>query len=434
MRSSSTGRLARRGLLLATLAGTALALAVAPGSRSGSLQGLPSQFVVVGSGTGAGNMTAIDTIYAAGFTSATNCNWTGSQLQGICGDTVPDLEPPQPIIALRATPQPNSSFTGWVVSPVDNIVQGCGAAPECWVSIESDTRVTGNFVANASQPEPHFAVTVLRQGPAATGRTGVVVTSTSSPPQANQLDCGVVCTTTFPENAEVTLTATVPAGVTFGGWSGPQAPSSCATTISCTLGVAQVSTLIASFNVQTFPLAVTEVGQGGIISNVQPGIHCGDGGTDCTVAFASGAQIVLQATPDDGHRFQGWTGACSGTSTCTVTMSGAQNVTATFVSVAVQAALNRVTISYDGPRLRRRVLNITTNARQPVTVIVRVLRPGAQLAQARFSNTSGVRTARIFLRDTVRPGPASVRVTLRNQFGTLLQLPARSVRVGSVRR
>jgi uncharacterized repeat protein (TIGR02543 family) len=434
MRSSSTGRLARRRVLLTTLAGAVFMLAAAPGSQGGGLQGLPSQFVVAGSGTGSGNMTAIDTIYGGNFSSGTNCNWTGSQLQGICGDTVPKLEPPQPIIVLRATPQPNSNFTGWIVSPVDNIVQGCGAAPECWVSIDSDTRVTGNFVASPPQAVPQYAVTVLRQGPAASGRVGVVVTSTSSPPQTIQLDCGVACTTTFPENAEVTLTATVPAGVTFGGWSGPQAPSSCGTNISCTLTVAQVSTLIASFNVQTFPLAVTEVGQGGIISNVQPGIHCGDGGTDCTVAFASGAQIVLRATPDDGYRFQGWTGACSGTSTCTVTMSGAQNVTATFVSVAVQAALNRVGISYDGPRLRQRVVTITTNARQPVTVVVRVLRPGVQLTQARFSNTSGVRTARIYLRNTVRPGLASVRVTLRNQFGTLLQLPARSVRIGAVRR
>jgi len=42
--------------------------------------------------------------------------------------------------------------------------------------------------------------------------------------------------------------------------------------------------------------------------------------------------VTLTATPATGYKFSGWTGACTGTSTCTVTMTGAAAVTATFVA------------------------------------------------------------------------------------------------------
>src|SRR6185312_5605541 len=66
------------------------------------------------------------------------------------------------------------------------------------------------------------------------------------------------------------------------------------------------------------------------------GLSCG--GT-CSVpgsgvgSYAAGTVVTLTATPSNGTTFQSWSGACTGTSTtCTVTMSEAKGVSATFAA------------------------------------------------------------------------------------------------------
>lgn len=80
----------------------------------------------------------------------------------------------------------------------------------------------------------------------------------------------------------------------------------------------------------TFTLSVTKAGTGtGTVSSNPAGISCG--GT-CSAAFAQGTTVALTATPDSGFSFAGWSGACSGTVACSVTMSANASVTATFSS------------------------------------------------------------------------------------------------------
>jgi|GEM_PF-6366578 len=76
-------------------------------------------------------------------------------------------------------------------------------------------------------------------------------------------------------------------------------------------------------------LAVTRSGTGsGGVTSSPAGINCG---TTCQFNFAFNTQVTLTATAVSGSTFSGWSGACSGASSqCTVTMSQAQNVTATF--------------------------------------------------------------------------------------------------------
>jgi uncharacterized repeat protein (TIGR02543 family) len=71
----------------------------------------------------------------------------------------------------------------------------------------------------------------------------------------------------------------------------------------------------------------TAVSGSGTITSAPAGIHCG---TACTASFTAGTTVALTATPAAGHSFNGWSGACSGTTGCAVSMTAARSVAATF--------------------------------------------------------------------------------------------------------
>ncbi|QZY28831.1 InlB B-repeat-containing protein [Nocardioides coralli] len=54
-------------------------------------------------------------------------------------------------------------------------------------------------------------------------------------------------------------------------------------------------------------------------------------GTTCSTVLPGGDQVTLTATPTAGYRFAGWSGACTGTGECTVTMNSDKTVAATFI-------------------------------------------------------------------------------------------------------
>src|SRR5438093_518215 len=91
-------------------------------------------------------------------------------------------------------------------------------------------------------------------------------------------------------------------------------------------------------------LTVQRIGSGTVTSN-PAGIACG---SDCTESYAPGTAVTLMAAPAAGSAFGGWSGACSGTGTCSVTLSASTSVTASFVgglSVAITAPANGATVS-----------------------------------------------------------------------------------------
>jgi hypothetical protein len=67
----------------------------------------------------------------------------------------------------------------------------------------------------------------------------------------------------------------------------------------------------------------------GTVTSYPSGIYCG---SDCQEKYQAGTTVTLTATPDSGISFSGWTPKtiCSGTGVCTVVMSAAKTVTATF--------------------------------------------------------------------------------------------------------
>ncbi len=79
--------------------------------------------------------------------------------------------------------------------------------------------------------------------------------------------------------------------------------------------------------VTTFPLTVSVTGTGtGTVTSSPMGINCG---TVCSTTFAAGT-VALTATAGAGSTFTGWSGPCSGTGVCNITMNAPQSVTATF--------------------------------------------------------------------------------------------------------
>ncbi|HUH06540.1 MAG TPA: S8 family serine peptidase [Egibacteraceae bacterium] len=73
-------------------------------------------------------------------------------------------------------------------------------------------------------------------------------------------------------------------------------------------------------------LTVARSGAGAVTSSPS-GISCG---STCSKSYSYGTSVRLSASPASGSTFTGWSGACSGTGACTVSMTAARSVTATF--------------------------------------------------------------------------------------------------------
>jgi hypothetical protein len=155
------------------------------------------------------------------------------------------------------------------------------------------------------------------------------------------INCGTSCSASFTNGTSVTLTATPAFGSTFAGWSG-----ACNGTQACTVTMSGARDVTAVFVpvVGAYLLTVAPSGSGtGAVFSSPAGINCG---TSCSGSFASGANITLTATAAFGSTFAGWSGACNGTQACTVTMSGARDVTAIFVAIVSAYSFDYVQKAY----------------------------------------------------------------------------------------
>jgi phospholipase C len=91
-----------------------------------------------------------------------------------------------------------------------------------------------------------------------------------------------------------------------------------------------------------FQLSVQASGVGqGMINSNPAGINCGQ---TCSANFSSGSVITLTASPTANSFFAGWSGACSGTGVCNVTLTQNTSVKAEFSASPVLA----VTLSGTG--------------------------------------------------------------------------------------
>lgn len=137
------------------------------------------------------------------------------------------------------------------------------------------------------------------------------------------ISCTITCTFYRPYGEVVPLTASSDASTYLMGWSG-----ACSGAGACSVTMNQARTVGADFAVKTFALTVSKLGTGtGSVTSAPAGISCG---STCSATYRYGTTVSLTAAPVSNSTFSAWTGACSGSGTCNVTMTAARSVSAIF--------------------------------------------------------------------------------------------------------
>ena len=204
------------------------------------------------------------------------------------------------LLQLTATPA-----TGWVFSSWGGACQ-FSAGNICAVTLNGATSATATFA-----PAVSLSVSVTGSG---TGTVG------STPPGIN---CGSTCIANFAQGSQVTLLTEPIGGSVFSSWGG-----ACSGSGSCVVTMNSAQSVTATFTQLTFPLTVSVTGSG-TVKNTPTGFSCS---SNCTANFGSQTVVTLTATPAPGMSFIGWSGACSGTGSCSVFMLGAESVFAAFTT------------------------------------------------------------------------------------------------------
>ncbi len=223
----------------------------------------------------------------------------GVNCGGDCGQTY-DIGT---VVTLTATPESNSVFLGWEGGE-------CSGTDTCAVTMTEALTVTARF-------ERLFTLTVAKN------RLREADGTVSSTPIG--IACGDTCEQPFLNGTTVTLSATPGVNARFVSWQGDACSDEAPT---CTVQMDRDRTITATFAPVQFPLHVTKNGTGtGTVSSTPAGVDCGD---VCSHPFDIGTAVTLTATPDSDSAFIAWGGACLGATTCTVTMTASNQVTATF--------------------------------------------------------------------------------------------------------
>ena len=91
----------------------------------------------------------------------------------------------------------------------------------------------------------------------------------------------------------------------------------------------------------------------GTVTSSTTGIDCGN---TCSASFSEGTMVTLTATPAGDSIFAGWSGDCTGTGDCTVSINAAKSVVATFsispgapTNVGAVAGNSAIVVSFTAP-------------------------------------------------------------------------------------
>ncbi len=104
----------------------------------------------------------------------------------------------------------------------------------------------------------------------------------------------------------------------------------CGVTATNSFGPTTARSAVVNVPLVQRALTVTVSGSGsGLVSSEPGGIFCG---VACVDSFDEGTEVALTAAADPGSTFGGWTGACSGSGTCVVSLDSDLDVGASFAA------------------------------------------------------------------------------------------------------
>jgi hypothetical protein len=187
----------------------------------------------------------------------------------------------------------------------------------------------GDGVCNAPGPGELGDMVAAQMAAANVEITSVTVAKIGSGTVSSsngKINCGGSCTTNVVAGTQLTLNAQAPGNGLFSGWSGDCSGAD----PSCTVTVNRAMNMTAAFTT----VYTLSIGRGnGVVTGTPDGafgtsINCG---SSCSAKYPQGTTVTLSATPNAGHTFINWTGACSGTTTtCAVTITKDTSVQANF--------------------------------------------------------------------------------------------------------
>lgn len=179
-------------------------------------------------------------------------------------------------VSITAKADNGYQFTGWTGA--------CSGTGNCSVTMNSDQSVGATFTASQSST---YTLTLS----ASNGQ----LTASPAPPAGG-----------YAKGATVTVTAKADNGFEFSGWTGAcSGTSACSVTMNSNLSVG------ATFK------AASVVAKHAINAQADHGTLVFD---PAGPEFAEGSTVKVTAKPDEGYRFTGWQGACSGTGECSLTI------------------------------------------------------------------------------------------------------------------
>ncbi len=152
------------------------------------------------------------------------------------------------------------------------------------------------------------------------------------------IDCGLTCVAAFASDETPQLSATADPGSTFVSWNGD-----CSGNGTCSPNMSSNRTVTAQFDLATtHTVTVSLTGDGsGVVNSNPSGIACEP---LCMADFLENETVTLTAVADPLSLFTGWSGVCSGTGTCVLSITSDQSVTANFESL-----VDVLDVIVDGP-------------------------------------------------------------------------------------
>jgi hypothetical protein len=197
-------------------------------------------------------------------------------------------------VQIEAVPDSGWSFSNWSGDYT-------GSLNPSTVTISGNKNITANFTQNCDRT---LTINITPQD------SGTV---TKNPDKAS-----------YCNNEQVTLTANPSAGYTFSSWSDCDSSNS----NTCSIAMSGNKTVTANFNqipIVNYTLSLSNSGNGSVKVN----------GTSYSLPWSgqseSGANVQIEAVPDNGWTFSNWTGDYTGSDNpATVNMSANKNITANF--------------------------------------------------------------------------------------------------------